>query len=126
MIKVDVDFRNATKAEIDAFYSIPGMEAALSQLQTHNRQFNTAITIIQPNDQLVEVKVLLLEFMRGHKMETGHVIPTRALQFQFLPTLNPMQTKLLEAALDALVSEGVLDWAGGQYRLTAAGFGVLY
>ena len=126
MIKVDIDFRNATKEEIDAFYAIPGLEAAISHLQTHNRQYNTVLTVIQPNDQIVEVKVLIMEFMRKHKMEAGHVIPTKPFQFQFYMNLNPKQQSLVEPALEALVAENVLENNGSQFRLTEIGFGVLY
>lgn len=126
MIKIDIDFRNATQAEIDAFYAVPGLQAALSEVQTHNRRFNTILTILEPGGQLAEVKVLLMEFMRRHNMKAGHTIPQKPFMFTFLPSLNPRQKDLIDDAATALVHEGVLTDEGGTLRLTELGMQALY
>ncbi|MFA8392949.1 hypothetical protein ACEPUD_22830 [Burkholderia ubonensis] len=84
------------------------------------------MTVHQPGNQLVEVKVLLMEFMRGHNMKAGHVIPVKPYQFTFVPSLNAKQRTLLNATLDALMKEGVLVEDQGNYRLTDLGFEALY
>ncbi|MBU9218901.1 hypothetical protein KTD55_33125 [Burkholderia gladioli] len=126
MIKIDIDFRNSTQAEIDAFYAVPGLQAALSEVQTNNRRYNAILTIRQPGDQLAEVKVLLMEFMREHNMQAGHVIPQKPFMFTFLPSLNPKQQGLIDDAATALVNEGVLTDEGGILRLTENGAQALY
>lgn len=126
MIKFEIDFKNATQAEIDAFYAIPGMESAISHLQSHNRQYNAQVTVVQPNDQLVEIKVMIFEFMRGFKLEAGNVIPSGPFQHVFVPKLNPKQCGLIDKALTTLVSEGVLEDVNGNLRLTALGFDAIY
>lgn len=126
VIKVDIDFRNATQTEIDAFYGIPGLQAALSELQTNNRRYNAVLTVLEPGNQVVEVKVLLMEFMRKHNMKLGHVIPQKPFLFTFVPSLNPRQKELLESVMTALVKEGVLADDGGSLRLTDVGYQALY
>ena len=126
MIKIDIDFRNATQAEIDAFYAVPGLQAALSEVQTHNRRYNAILTILEPGSQLAEVKALLMQFMRSLNMRAGNVIPQKPLMFNFLPSLNPQQKDLIEDAATALVNEGVLTDDGGTLRLTELGMQALY
>lgn len=126
VIKVDIDFRNATQTEIDTFYGIPGLQAALSELQTNNRRYNAVLTVHEPGNQLVEVKVLLMEFMRKHNMKSGHAIPQKPFMFTFVPSLNPVQKELLESVVATLVNEGTLTDDGGSLRLTEVGYQALY
>lgn len=126
MIKFEIDFQKATQAEIDAFYAIPGMQSAISQLQTHNRQYNALVTVLTPNDQLAEVKVLILEFMRKFKVEAGNLVPARPFQNYTITEFNPKQRALIDGAFAALVSEGVLEPANGDFKLTTLGFETIY
>lgn len=126
MIKFELDFRNATQAEIDAFYAIDGMQSAIDHLQTNNRKYNTALTVLSPGDQLVEVKALIMAFMRERKMAVGNAIPAKPFTFSFLPGLNPKQGALVDSALESFVSEDVLSKKGGDYFLTAHGLEILY
>jgi hypothetical protein len=126
MIKIDIDFRNATQTEIDAFYAVPGLQAALSEVQTNNQRYNAILTILEPGGQLAEVKVLLMEFMRKLNMKAGDVVPQKPYLFTFLPSLNPQQKNLIGDAANALVTEGVLTGEGGTLRLTEIGMQVLY
>jgi hypothetical protein len=126
MIKFDIDFRNATQAEVEAFYSIQGMQSAIAHLQTNNRKYNTLLTVIEPGNQLVEVKALIMEFMRKLQIEAGNVIPTGPFAHSFIHRLNPKQQQLVDAALMSFVSDDVLREDGGNYVLTERGFEVLY
>lgn len=126
MIKFEIDFQKATQAEIDAFYAIPGMQSAISELQTHNRQYNALVTVLAPNDQLVEVKVMIMEFMRKFKLEAGNLVPARPFQHYTLTEFNPKQRALIDSAFAALVSEGVLEPVNGDFKLTGFGFETIY
>lgn len=126
MIRFDLDFSNATQAEVEAFYAIDGMQSAIAHLQTNHRKYNTVFTVLRPGDQLVEVKVLIMEFMRKYKMEAGNVLPSKPFTFSFLQGLSPKQGQLVDAALASFVSDDVLRQEGGNYFLTAHGFEVLY
>lgn len=126
MIKFELDFSNATQAEVDAFYAIQGMQSAITHLQTNNRKYNTSLTVIEPGNQIVEVKVLVMEYMRKLKMQAGDVIPAGPFVHSFIQGLNPKQQKLVDAALASFVADDVLKEAGGNYWLTEHGFEVLY
>jgi hypothetical protein len=126
MIKFDLDFSNATQAEVDAFYAIQGMQSAIAHLQTNNRKYNTVLTVIEPGNQLVEVKALIMEFMRKLKMEAGNPIPAGPFAHTFMHGLNPKQQQLVDAALESFVSDDVLKETNGNFHLTERGFEVLY
>jgi hypothetical protein len=126
MIKFNLDFSNATQVEVDAFYAIQGMQSAIAHLQTNNRKYNTILTVIEPGSQLVEVKVLIMEFMRKLEMEAGNPIPAGPFAHTFMHGLNPKQKTLVDAAFASFVSDDVLKEEGGNYLLTERGFEVLY
>lgn len=126
MIKISIDFRDATQSEIDAFYAVPGLATALADVQTNNRTLNTIVTIQQRDDRIGEVKDLILDFLRDHKVKAAGTIPEKPFRFSFVPSLNPTQKILLQEAIASLVDDGVLLEDGHVLRLTEVGAKVLY
>ena len=126
MIKINIDYSNATESEIATLNAIPGFKSSITEIQTNDRQYNTLMTVIEPGNHFAEVKALVMGFMREMRMEEGHAIPAKPYNFNFLPKLNPKQRDLSDEVLEALVVEGILTSGQDNYRLTRAGFDALY
>jgi hypothetical protein len=83
--------RNATQAEINALYAVPGFQAAISEVQTNGRSYNTVVAVLQAGGRLSEVKELLMQFMRDNNMKAGNTIPQKPLMKWAEQTYPPGQ-----------------------------------
>lgn len=97
----------------------------LAQLVSEAKDILALVQNNRPDDRMDQVKGILLAFMREHNLRAGHVFPVKAYQATLHPTLNPAQRDLVIPTMDSLVADGVLS-EGPDYKLTQAGFDLLY
>ncbi|GLC97068.1 hypothetical protein Tamer19_64770 [Cupriavidus sp. TA19] len=102
MIKIDIDLRDATNAEIDTFYGMPGFGNVLRELKDSGNRYNAVLTIREPRDESEALVSLLMEFMRKQKMQVGDVIPEKPFRFEFVPFLNPRQQEIFASHVRVL------------------------
>jgi hypothetical protein len=126
VIKIDIDMRDATNAEIDAFYGMPGLGDVLRELKDNANRYNAILTTREPGDVSEGLATLMLDFMRAERMQVGNVIPEKSFRFTFVPSLNPRQQEMLPHLLESLVVSRLLQKDDGVYRLTKEGYQFLY
>jgi hypothetical protein len=75
-----------------------------------------------------EIKLAIKDELMGRFRNTGakagDILSPEWLHNQYLPTLSPKEVNILEEAVNELIREGLLEYAGGRkpsYRLTEQG-----
>ncbi len=126
MIKIDIDLRDATNAEIDTLYGMPGFGNVLRELKDSGNRYNAVLTVREPGDESEALVSLLMEFMRKQKMQVGDVIPEKPYRFEFVPSLNPRQQELLPHMFESFATSRWLQKDGEVFRLTEDGLRALY
>lgn len=70
------------------------------------------------------IKNELMGRFRRAGAHAGDILSPEWLYNEYLPTLSPREEKILEKAVNELIREGLLEYAGGRkpsYRLTQKG-----
>ena len=70
------------------------------------------------------IRAELLGKFNMMRATTNDVLPVQWLYDTYLPTLSPKEEKIFEEVISEMLTEGVIEYAGGAkptYRLTAKG-----
>lgn len=113
--KLAFDVLNETEQEVKSELSKTCYANDLDELrEAIQAQYQTVVSSLGEK---------ILSFMKERSMKVGHVIPMKPLQFQFIPTLTPVENDGLKQAFEELCEAGFIK---EDLSLTDKGYARLY